>query len=147
MYKTKRTIQTQSKPSSAGFFDAHGSPALDKPTFEQDEACLEIIRHIRQTQSGIQPQFLIRKLTTVSVRMVSQKLHKNGSGDSLDEVVVIDKDAIVRRVMPNHGRRAARGDSTGNPCRRAFVRFCGMLNGLYPGADLGSNRYQASSSS
>ena len=69
---------------------------------KQDQSRFQIVFEVRQLQTRVQADFLVRKVHT-PIQVAPKKFPQNSAGDALDQIGVIDKNAIVRFVVPDGG--------------------------------------------
>ena len=81
---------------------------------------------VRLLQAGIQTDFLVRKVQPPTLGVALDELPKDTTSDALDQVRVIDKDAVVRFIVLDrgsarrmrHSRETPEFNHPGTPHRR-----------------------------
>jgi hypothetical protein len=96
----------------------------------------------RAGQGRVQPQFAVGELGAPGLRVVAQQLPEDGASHALDQVVVVDEDAVVGRVVAHPQRAAAHRPCVGRrrrPAARAHRRGLQQVDG---GAQMAGQRHQ-----
>ena len=104
-----RPREHQPEAPAAGLFDAQVFAAVGQAARQQDQPRIEVVAQFGQPQNEVEAQFAVGELAAAALRMLAQELPEDRAGHALDEVVVVDEDAVVATEVPD--RSGARGCS------------------------------------
>jgi len=93
------TLYVQAELPSACRGQADKVASLLQTPAQQDQPCFEVVFDIGQLQAGIQADFLVRKVDPAALGVALDEFPKDATGNSLDQIPVIDKNAVVRLIM------------------------------------------------
>ncbi|MGG5891064.1 hypothetical protein ACLF3G_28725 [Falsiroseomonas sp. HC035] len=98
-HQLHRDLQTE--PAATALLYPHAASPLRKAPLQQHEARLEILCVLGQPDLGIEAQFPVRELGPSLLRMLARELPEDGARDALDQVVMVQEDAVIRLVVTN----------------------------------------------
>src|SRR6266545_1371517 len=92
-------IETEAPPAGLDDVD-EGTPILEPPA-EKDESRLQVVIDLRQLHGSVEPNLLVREIDPVPLGVLTQNPPQDAAGDTLDQVLVVDQDAVVAAEMPD----------------------------------------------
>ena len=93
--RDKRAGELEPEASATAPGDPDGAAALLQAFVKQHQPGLEILGVIGQSQAGVEPELPVRELGPARVDVLAHDLPENRAGHPLDQVLVIEKDAVI----------------------------------------------------
>ena len=87
--------------SATRLLDAQGRASLLEPAFEQDQPCFEVLADVGQADGRVESQFAVAVVIAPVLGVTAQEPPEDAAGDALDQVIVVDEDAVVLGVAPD----------------------------------------------
>src|SRR5690606_14995116 len=100
----QRAADAEPQLSATGLLDADGAGAFVEPPLQEDQPRLQVLRKFRKPERPVKPEFPVGELDPSGPDVFQGELPEDCAGDTLDQIVVVDKDAVVGAVVTDLDR-------------------------------------------
>src|SRR5690606_24257870 len=87
----QRAADAEPQLSATGLLDADGAGAFVEPPLQEDQPRLQVLRKFRKPERPVKPEFPVGELDPSGPDVFQGELPEDCAGDTLDQIVVVDK--------------------------------------------------------
>src|SRR5579862_3007736 len=103
LFQGEPPLYFQVELSSPGLYKPQEAAVVLQAAPQQDQASFQVVFEVGQLQAGIPANFLVRKVRSPGTAVVAHEFPKDAPGDALDQIVVVDKNAVIGCVVLDDG--------------------------------------------
>src|SRR5688572_8972050 len=92
-------VDDQREPPPPGRFDQHVRRFLAEPRAQEDQAALEVVLNLRQSQRAIEAQLAIRERRAPGTLPLAEQLPEDARGNIADQILAVEEDGVVVFVV------------------------------------------------
>jgi hypothetical protein len=107
-YSGGRRAAQESKAAAAAFLDADAGAALVEPLAQQYQSGVKILGEFGQPERPVEAQFAGGEVGAAALGIFAHQPPQDGASHALDQVIVVEEDAVVARVVPHRYGRVVR---------------------------------------